>query len=400
MDNRRVVSGIRPTGKLHLGNYHGAVKNWVQLQYEYDSFFFIADYHALTTNYENTANLEEDTWNLVSDLLAVGLDPGAAKLFIQSWVPEHAELHLLLSMLTPLSWLERVPTYKDQIEKLKERELATYGFLGYPLLQAADILLYKPFYVPVGEDQVHHVELTREIARRFNYIYGRGNNFEEYCYAALKKLGKKSAKLFSSLQKKYREQGNMDAYSQGHSLILESQNITMGEQALLLGFFEGTGKTILPEPEVLLTKTAKFPGLDGQKMSKSYANTIAIASPPAEVEKKIAQMLTDPARVRRIDPGCPEKCPVWALHKFYANTEELEWVETGCRTAGIGCLECKALLADNINKEQQVFIERKRDFAADPAMLKNIVQESSQIARELASATLEDIKDAMGMTRL
>ena len=291
---QRVLSGMRPTGALHLGHYHGVLKNWLKLQHEYQCFFFVADWHALTTHYEEPQILEQSVWDMVIDWLAVGVNPGSATLFIQSRVPEHAELHLLLSMITPLGWLERVPSYKDQQEKLKERDLATYGFLGYPLLQSADILVYKAGLVPVGEDQVAHVEMTREVARRFNHIYGRETGFEDKVDAAIKKMGKKNAKLYNELRRKFQEQGDEAALETGRALLEGQQNITLGDKERLLGYLEGSGRIILPEPDALLTPASKMPGLDGQKMSKSYANTIALREDPAQVEQKLRTMPTDP----------------------------------------------------------------------------------------------------------
>ena len=338
---QRVLSGMRPTGRLHLGHMHGVLNNWVKLQHEYECFFFVADWHALTTHYDDSVNLEQHVIDMVIDWLAVGVNPGSAALFVQSRVPEHAELHLLLSMITPLGWLERVPSYKDQQDKLQEKDLATYGFLGYPLLQAADILIYRAGYVPVGADQVAHVELTRETARRFNHIYGREPGFEENAQAAIKKMGKKAAKQYSSLRTAYQEQGDHEALEKARALLKEQQNISIGDSERLFGYLEGGGKMILAEPQALLTRSAKMPGLDGQKMSKSYDNTIALREPLEQIEKKISTMPTDPARIRLTDPGDPEKCPVWQLHQTYSSQDTKDWVVEGCTTAGIGCLECK-----------------------------------------------------------
>ncbi|HZF78938.1 MAG TPA: tryptophan--tRNA ligase, partial [Rubrivivax sp.] len=303
---QRVLSGMRPTGALHLGHYHGALKNWVRLQADYECFYFVADWHALTTHYETRD---------VIDWLAAGLDPDTATLFIQSRLPEHAELFTLLSMGTPLGWLERMPTYKDQIEKLKDRDLATYGFLGYPLLQAADILIYKANFVPVGEDQAPHVEITREVARRFNHLYGREANFDELAQAAVKKLGKDAAKAFDAARKSFQQEGLEAALEKGRSLIESSASLSADDSERLDGYLRGTGKTVLTEPAVLLTEVSKLPGLDGAKMSKSYGNTIAMREEPAEVERKLKRMPTDPQRVRRNDPGDPDRCPVWQFHK-------------------------------------------------------------------------------------
>lgn len=328
----RVVSGIRTTGALHLGNYHGALKNWVNLQSKYECFFFAADWHALTTEYEHPERIAQYTSEMILDWLGAGLDPERCTFFVQSHVPEHAELQVLLGMLTPLSWLERVPSYKELRGKLKEKHLATYGFLGYPVLQSADILMYKPEFVPVGEDQVSHIELTREIARHFNHLY---------------------------------------------------------EERLQKPFF--------PEPKALLTETAKMPGLDGQKMSKSYHNTIGLREDPKSVEQKIKTMPTDPARVRRTDPGEPEKCPVWRFHQVYSSKETQEWVQTGCRTAGIGCLECKKPVIDAVLEEQAVIITRVEPYAKNPALVQDIIKEGCKVARQAAGHTLAEVREVMGL---
>ena len=395
--HQRVLSGMRPTGKLHLGHYHGVLKNWVQLQHEYQCFFFVADWHALTTEYDNTGVISKSVWDMVIDWLAAGVNPGSAKIFIQSQVPEHAELHLLLSMTTPLGWLERVPTYKDQQEKLKEKDLATYGFLGYPLLQSADILVYKAGLVPVGEDQVAHIELTREIARRFNHLYGREADFSDKAEAATKKMGKKNAKLYNELRKKYQEQGDDEALETARALLEAQQNITLSDRERLFGYLEGGGKIILPEPQPLLTKASKMPGLDGQKMSKSYGNTIGLREDPAEVEQKLRTMPTDPARVRKTDPGDPEKCPVWQLHQVYSNDEVKAWAQEGCRTAGIGCLQCKQPVIDEIIKEQAPMRERAEEFIDNPNLVRKVVNEGSEQAREEARKTLEEVRQSMGL---
>jgi len=394
---QRVLSGMRPTGQLHLGHYHGVLKNWIRLQHEFECFFFVADWHALTTHYDESSVIAPSVMDNVIDWLACGVDPGAAKIFIQSHVPEHAELHLLLSMVTPLSWLERVPTYKDQQEKLKEKDLATYGFLGYPLLQSADILVYKAGQVPVGEDQVAHVELTREIARRFNHLYGREPDFEEKAEAAIKKMGKKNAKLYKELRRKYQEQGDHEALETARELLKTQQNITLGDRERLFGYVEGGGKIILPEPQAILTKASKMPGLDGQKMSKSYNNTIALREDPKEVEQKLRTMPTDPARVRRDDPGEPEKCPVWAFHQVYSSEDTMQWVQNGCRTAGIGCVDCKQPVIDAVLKEMAPIKERAQDYLNDPKLVQNILNEGAEAAREVAEDTLEEVREAMGL---
>ena len=395
--NQRVLSGMRPTGLLHLGHYHGVLKNWLTLQNEYECFFFVADWHALTTEYEDPHIISESVWDMVIDWLAVGIDPGAAKIFIQSRVPEHAELHLLLSMCTPLSWLERVPSYKDQQEKLKNKDLTTYGFLGYPLLQAADILIYKAGNVPVGEDQVAHVELSREVARRFNYLYGREAGFEEKAETAARKMGKKNNRLYQDLRKNFQEQGDTQALEKARALIEGQQNISIGDRERLIGYLEGGGKVILPEPQALLAPASKLLGLDGQKMSKSYGNTISLRENPASVEEKIKKMLTDTNRVRREDPGDPNKCPVWSLHEIYSNDEVKDWVQTGCRTAGIGCLDCKGPLIDSILKEQSPIRERAREYQEDTETVRGIISDGCEAAREVARETIVEVKQAMGL---
>ncbi len=395
--SQRVLSGMRPTGKLHLGHYHGVLKNWLHLQHEYECFFFVADWHALTTEYENSGAIKGHAHELVIDWLAAGINPGSAKIFVQSQVPEHAELHLLLSMITPLGWLERVPTYKDQQERLKEKDLATYGFLGYPLLQSADILIYRATQVPVGEDQVVHVELTREVARRFNHIYGREPGFEEKAEAAAKKMGKKNAKLYADLRKRFQEQGDHEALATARALLEAQQNITLADRERLFGYLEGGGKIILPEPQALLTPASKMPGLDGAKMSKSYGNTIALRDEPAEVEKKLRTMQTDPARVRRTDPGTPEKCPVWQWHHVYSNEEVKGWVQQGCTSAGIGCLDCKQPVIDAVLAELAPIRERAENFAGNPQLVRNIIAEGAEEARSVARATLTEVRQAIGL---
>ena len=393
----RVLSGMRPTGQLHLGHYHGVLKNWVSLQQTFDCFFFVADWHALTTHYEDSGIIAASVWDMVIDWLAAGVNPGSAQLFIQSQVPEHAELHLLLSMVTPLGWLERVPSYKDQQERLRERDLATYGFLGYPLLQGADILIYGADKVPVGEDQVAHVELTREIARRFNHIYGREDGYEAAAEAAIKKMGKKNARLYRQLLKRYQEQGDHEAVEVARALLGEQQNLAISDQERLLGFLEGGGRMILTEPEALLTPASKMPGLDGQKMSKSYNNTISLREPPVAVQEKLRTMPTDPARVRRTDPGNPDICPVWQLHAVYSSDEVRDWVREGCTSAGIGCLDCKQPIIDSVLAELQPLQERAREFEADPGRVRAIINDGAEAARAVARATLEEVRAAMGL---
>jgi tryptophanyl-tRNA synthetase len=381
-----------------LGHYHGVLKNWVQMQLEYECLFFVADWHALTTHYDNPQVIEQSVWDMVMDWLAAGVDPAQATLFIQSRVPEHAELHLLLSMITPLGWLERVPTYKDQQEKLTEKDLSTYGFLGYPLLMSADILIYRANKVPVGEDQVPHLEFTRELARRFNHMYGRETGFEEKAAAAVKKLGGKKGKLYSELRTRYQEQGDDAALEAAKALLDEQQNLSMGDRERLFGYLEGSGKMILSEPEAMLTVASRMPGLDGQKMSKSYNNTISLREDEESVSKKIRTMPTDPARVRRTDPGNPEHCPVWQLHQVYANEDTRKWVWQGCTTAGIGCIECKQPVIAAVLAEQKPMRERAQLYLDDPTLVKNIIADGCEKARKLAQETMREVRDAMGLS--
>ncbi|MFM8466843.1 MAG: tryptophan--tRNA ligase [Oxalobacteraceae bacterium] len=394
----RVVSGMRPTGAMHLGHYHGALKNWVRLQAEHPCLFFVADWHALTTHYDDPSIIETSTWDMVIDWLAAGIDPSQATMFIQSKVPEHAELHLLLSMSTPLGWLERVPTYKDQQEKLADRDLATYGFLGYPLLQAADVLIYRASMVPVGEDQVPHIEMMREIARRFNYLYGREKDFEQKAQEAVKKLGTKRAKLYHELRTEYQEQGREDALEQAKAMLDDAQNLSMIDRERLFGYLEGSRKLILVEPQALLTEASRLPGLDGQKMSKSYGNTIALRDDRDTVTKKIRTMPTDPARVRRTDPGNPDKCPVWQFHQVYSDEATRTWVVQGCKSAGIGCIECKQPVIDGILNEQEPMRERAQQYLDDPSLVRAIVADGCDKARKYAQETMRDVREEMGLS--
>jgi len=388
---------MRPTGSLHLGHYHGVLKNWVEMQHEFECLFFVADWHALTTHYDNPQMIAQSTWDMVIDWLAAGVDPARATLFIQSRVPEHAELHLLLSMITPLGWLERMPTYKDQQDKLSEKDLSTYGFLGYPLLQSADILIYRATQVPVGADQVPHIEFTREIARRFNHLYGREPGFEEKAEAAVKKLGSKKAKLYEELRTRYQEQGDDEALESAKSLLDEQQSLSLGDRERLFGYLEGGGKMILSEPQAMLTAASKMPGLDGQKMSKSYHNTISLREDAASVSKKIRTMPTDPARVRRTDVGDPDKCPVWQLHQVYSSADTKQWVQQGCRSAGIGCIECKQPVIDAVLLEQNPMRERAQQYLDDPTLVRNIIADGCEKARKLANETMRDVREAMGL---
>ena len=393
----RVLSGMRPTGALHLGHYHGVLKNWVKLQHEYECLFFVADWHALTTHYDSPEIIEDNVWDMVIDWLAAGVDPAQATLFIQSKVPEHAELHLLLSMMTPLGWLERVPTYKDQQEKLSEKDLSTYGFLGYPLLQSADILIYRANQVPVGEDQVPHVELTREVARRFNHLYGREPGFEQKALDAVKKLGSKRARLYHEFRTKFQEQGDEAALEGAKALLQETQNLAMIDRERLFGYLEGGGKMILAEPEALLTAASRMPGLDGQKMSKSYNNTITLREDADSVVKKIRTMPTDPARVRRTDRGDPDKCPVWQLHQIYSSESTKQWAREGCTTAGIGCLDCKQPVIEGVLDELAPMRERATMYLEDRTLVRNIIADGCEKARRMAQDTMRDVRDVMGL---
>jgi len=393
----RVLSGMRPTGNLHLGHYNGVLKNWVKLQHEHECLFFVADWHALTTHYDTPEIIEASVWEMVIDWLAAGVDPASATIFIQSRVPEHAELHTLLSMITPLSWLERVPTYKDQQEKLASKDLSTYGFLGYPLLQSADILIYKATQVPVGEDQIPHIEFTREIARRFNHIYGKEQGFEEKAEAAIKKLGNKRGGLYEEMRVAYQQSGDEEALESARAMIEEQQGMSMGDKERLLGYLEGGGKMILLEPDYKLTPASKMPGLDGHKMSKSYNNTISLREDVDSVAKKIKTMPTDPARVRRTDVGDPAKCPVWQLHQIYSNQATQDWAEAGCKSAGIGCIECKGPVIEGVLAELKPMQERAAQYAEDPTLVKNIVAEGCEKARKLARETMRDVREVMGL---
>jgi len=354
----RVLSGMRPTGRLHLGNYMGALYNWVQLQAQYDCYFFIADLHALTTDYADPSTLRQNIRDVALDFLSAGLDPERSTIFIQSHVPQHAELFTLFSMFTPLPWLERVPTYKDQQEQLREKDLNTYGFLGYPLLQSADILLYQPDFVPVGHDQIAHVELTREVARRFNALY---------CSQPTPAIEKARA---------------------DHS----DKEIIAAEVAA-----KTVANGILPEPKVLLTPSPKLPGLDGRKMSKSYNNTIMLTEPEADLRAKLKTMVTDPARVRRTDPGNPDVCPVFDLHKVFSTEETQQKARQGCTTAGIGCIECKSWVADAIVSVITPIQERRRVLEADPGNVDAILWDGSARARRRAIQTLQHVRQAMGL---
>jgi tryptophanyl-tRNA synthetase len=386
---------------MHLGHYHGALKNWVRLQHEHDCFYFVADWHALTTHYDEREVIERAVYDMVIDWLAAGLDPDKSTIFIQSRLPEHAELFTLLAMGTPLGWLERVPTYKDQIEKLKDRDLATYGFLGYPLLQAADILIYRAGYVPVGADQASHVELTREVARRFNHLYGRGQAFDTRVAELLAKLPKDDARYLERQRKAFGETGSAEALAKGEAMLTRAAGAIDGWSAadteVLAGHLKGSGRSVLTEPAALHTEVPRLPGLDGAKMSKSYGNAVLMRDEPEAVTKKLRGMATDPARVRRSDPGDPDKCPVYDFHKVYTDATVHRWVREGCTTAGIGCLECKQPVIDAIVAEQAPWRERAAALTANPKQVHWIVEMGTERARTVARQTMKDVREAMGL---
>jgi tryptophanyl-tRNA synthetase len=399
----RVVSGMRPTGALHLGHDHGALKNWVALQHSHECLFFVADWHALTTHYENVERVQQHTIDMVIDWLACGLDPERCILFVQSRLPEHAELFTLLAMGTPLSWLERVPTYKDQQEKLADKNLATYGFLGYPLLQAADILIYQAQYVPVGEDQVCHVELTREVARRFNALYGRGPVFEALVEQVLKARTSDEVRRLEKARTRFQQTGDDGALEEAMQWLqtwADQATLSPSAHQALQGWLKGTGQVLLREPQALLTPAGKLPGLDGQKMSKSYGNTIAIREDPAQVEHKIKRMPTDPARVKRSDPGDPARCPVWSFHQVYSDAPTQAWVQEGCKGAQIGCLDCKKPVIEAILQEQIPRRERAQPYIDHPERVREILHEGSLKAAGLAQETMQTVRQAVGLSTL
>ena len=393
----RVLSGMRPTGFMHLGNYHGALKNWVDLQSQYDCYFFVADWHALTTAYDETHTIEKYSLEMVVDWLGAGLSPEQCTIFMQSKVPEHAELHLFLSMITPLPWVERVPTYKDIINSLKDKDLATYGFLGYPVLQAADILMYRAERVPVGMDQDAHVEMCREIARRFNEIYGRSGDFDEKVTGLIENQGDAFKRDFLERHRGYREDGRQESLDEGLLLLSSNTSLSRRESEMLEGYLRGTGRVILPEPRTLATETPLVVGLDGRKMSKSYGNTVQLRDEPDVIEAKVSRMQTDPARVRLKDPGDPKKCPVFTWHQIYLDESEREWAANGCRTASIGCRECKQPLIDKISVEQTTFRERAAEYAQSSNKVRQILDEGSEKARVIAKETMTEVRAAIGI---
>lgn len=390
----RVISGMRASGKLHLGHYFGALQNWVKLQKDHQCFYFVANWHGLTTHYQSPQVVEESCMDMLIDWLAAGVDPQKSVIFIQSQLPQHAELHLLLSMITPISWLERIPSYKEQRQQIKDKDLSTYGFLGYPLLQSADILMYRSTWVPVGEDQASHIEITREIARRFNHIYGNDDKSKQRLEQLLKSMPEQ--KEFQDKRRSYLEQGDKSSYTDAREMLL-SGNYDSDDLLILLGYLDDTGKIILPLPQALIGKFSKMPGTDGRKMSKSYKNTILLRDNEDEINKKIKVMPTDPARVKRTDKGNPEKCPVWEWHKIYSDDDTRKWVDEGCRSAGIGCLECKQRLSDRVCAEQQPFLQRAAVYESDKAQLLKIIEEGRAKATEEAEQTLQQVRGLMGV---
>ncbi|TLX58291.1 tryptophan--tRNA ligase [Stutzerimonas nosocomialis] len=394
---RRVVSGMRPVGRLHLGQYLGVLKSWVRLQHEYDCYFCIADWHALIGYPEQAATVADDALEMAIDWLAAGVSPSSAVLFIQSQVPEHAELHLLLSALCPAPWLERMPVYRETHAERHEQGADSYGFLGYPLLQAADILLYRAGVVPVGADQLPNLELARDVARRFNHLFGREADFEARAEAAILKLGKKTSRLYNSLRKAYQEQGDLEALNTARALLMEQSTITLGDQERLWGYLEGGGRVILPEPRPLLGETPRITGLDGGRMAEAAGNAIYLRDTPQQIEDKIIHMPTDPARVRREDPGEPTRCPVWSLHQVNSDEAVCRWAEQGCRSAGIGCLECKGALVDAIRTELAPLQERAEDYEQNPDLVRSILGEGAERARDEARETLAEVRRAMGL---
>jgi tryptophanyl-tRNA synthetase len=394
---RRVLSGMRPSGPLHLGHYHGALKDWVKLQHSYECFFCIVDWHALTAEYDEVGRISQHVMDMAVDWLAAGVSPSSATLFIQSQVPEHAELHVLLSMICPLSWLERVPSYKEQQAQLHGKDLATYGLLGYPLLQAADILLYRAGVVPVGADQLPHIEFAREVARRFNHLYGREPDFEAKAEAAILKLGKKTATLYNSLRTAFQQQGDVEALETARALLKDRQNITLGDKERLIGYLDGGGKVLLAEPQALLCESPKLFAQDGGKPSKSSSNTIFLRDSADEVEEKIRRMPTDPTRIHRSDPGDPLHCSVWRMHQLYSSAETCDWVLQGCKSAGIGCLECKGPLIEAVQLELKPLQVRAADYQDSPDLVRRIFAEGAERARTEARETLTEVRLALGL---
>lgn len=392
----RVLSGMRASGSLHLGHYFGALKNWVAMQQEYQCFYFVADWHGLTTHYASPDLVKTSALEMVVDWLAAGIDPERSTIFRQSQLPQHAELHLLLSMLTPLSWLERIPSYKEQRANIKDRDLATYGFLGYPLLQSADILLYRAAWVPVGEDQSAHVEFAREVARRFNRLYGSSGAMTRRRDTLLLQMPTARRLTLIKQRQAYLEQGDREAYHAARKGLIEAR-YDEDDLLILLGYLDDTGKIIMPLPQALVSASAKMPGLDGRKMSKSYGNTILLRDDTDSIAKKLKVMPTDPARVRRSDKGNPEKCPVWEWHKVYSSTSTLRWVDEGCRSAGIGCVECKQRLTAKVVEQQRPFLERVKMYRKDKGEVLNVLKRGRDKAAEEAEKTMRQVRSLMGV---
>ena len=388
---------MRPTGALHLGHYHGVLRNWVALARDHECLYFVADWHALTTRLDRPEEIAHHTREMVIDWIASGLDPERATLFVQSRVRAHAELHLLLSMIVPVGWLERVPSYKDLRQTAAAEDTLSYGFLGYPVLMSADVLLYRAAGVPVGEDQVAHLELTREIARRFNDLYGRGPAFAADLERALGGLAPDVCRAYDEALRAYRERGEEKALADLEQRLAGVSGLGADERDLLLAAARGTGRALLREPRPLLTATPRLPGLDGRKMSKSYGNTITLRDEPPVVWEKLRTMVTDPARVRRSDPGDPEKCPVWAWHLVYSDEETRSWVDRGCRSAGIGCLDCKKRLLEPILRDLEPIRERACRLAEHPERVEEILEDGSARARAWARPALEIVRERLGL---
>ena len=397
---QRVLSGMRPTGPLHIGHFFGALSNWLKLQEEYECFYFVADWHALTTHYADTSLVAQNTFAVTADWLSVGLDPEKSTIFVQSDILEHAELHLLLSMVTPLGWLERVPTYKEQIENLKDRDLSTYGFLGYPLLQAADIVMYGDpkagLLVPVGEDQVPHVEMTREVVRRFNTAYAPVD-WKKARAKAVEALAKEFKLKIEDAEAQPGVAVLQDAKSEGMILKLDEalRPLSLDHRLSLLANAGVPVEHVLREPQVMLTETPRVPGTDGRRMAKSYGNTIWLSDPPDEIRKKAKDMMTDPQRVRRTDPGRPEVCPVFAYHNLFSPPEIISWSEQGCRSAGIGCVECKKAMADNLVRWIEPIQAKRRELDANPQRVWDILDQGSAKAHRVAKKTMRRVRDAI-----
>ncbi len=398
MDNiSRVVSTINSDGKLHIGHYHGLIKKWIDLQYEHECFFIISDINSLILDFENTKEIKNKIYEMVIDWLSCGVDPTQVYIFAQSHVPQTKELYLLLSLITPVSWLERVPSYKELIENYIHKDISTYGLLGYSLLKCTDILLYNAKFVCSGEDHLFFVELTREIARRFNHLYGREIGFEDKAVEVIKKLGKKKSQIYLNLLQNYQQDGNDDSLEKARYLLMDTLNLSIGEKSRLFAFLENKGKVIFNEVNSIIGSNCKVIGTDGNKMSTNFNNAISLKESYDNISKKIKSMETDPARIRLKDPGNPTKCPVWRLHEIYSNKEVLQWVDNGCRSAKIGCLDCKGPLIDSINKEQLKFIENSKQYSKDYNLVKNILTDGAEKAIDIAENTIQIVKKVMNI---